>query len=142
MEYDSSTTILRRCNSTPASHAPPSLRHLDVLSYTSLKDLIPSSAVNSPGPTHIPIRNRLVKRAAWAYLHPSSASPSSPSGPTFLRRLSSFIFRRLLPAATRFFNRLLRSITSYVRNHSPFLFFLNIILLSKLIISSSHISYN
>lgn len=50
-------------------------------SYTSLKDLLPSMAVNSPtassaAGSDLGIRNRLVKQAAWAYLQPS-ASPSS-----------------------------------------------------------------
>ncbi|GFP88170.1 hypothetical protein PHJA_000960700 [Phtheirospermum japonicum] len=64
-------------------------------SYTSLKDLLPTVAVNSPKPnlTHqaqpgsdICIRNRLVKQAAWAYLQPMSTSPSS-TGDNFFHRL-------------------------------------------------------
>ncbi|XP_038701390.1 uncharacterized protein LOC119998202 [Tripterygium wilfordii] len=56
------------------------------LSYTSLKDLLPSNsaAINSPTATaaasslyEISIRNRLVKYAAWAYLQPMSSSPNS-----------------------------------------------------------------
>ncbi|KAL1566115.1 hypothetical protein AAHA92_01758 [Salvia divinorum] len=61
-------------------------------SYTSLKDLLPTAAVNSPRPSSahggsdIGIRNRLVKQAAWAYLQPMSASPRS-AGVGFLRRV-------------------------------------------------------
>ncbi|CAA3017872.1 Hypothetical predicted protein, partial [Olea europaea subsp. europaea] len=52
-------------------------------------------AVNSPRPSSphqaqlgpdICIRNRLVKQAAWAYLHPMSISPDS-AGKGFLHRL-------------------------------------------------------
>ncbi|KAH6797557.1 hypothetical protein C2S52_022111 [Perilla frutescens var. hirtella] len=64
-------------------------------SYTSLKDLLPAAAVNSPRPSSAPlgqggsdicIRNRLVKQAAWAYLQPMSTSPRSADG-SFLRRI-------------------------------------------------------
>ncbi|CAN4113983.1 unnamed protein product [Withania somnifera] len=54
-------------------------------SYTSLRDLLPPAAVNSPG-SEISIRNRLVKQAAWAYLQPMSTSPDS-SGRSLFRRL-------------------------------------------------------
>ncbi|CAI9760864.1 unnamed protein product [Fraxinus pennsylvanica] len=63
--------------------------------YTSLKDLLPSVAVNSPRPSvphqvqlgsGICIRNRLVKQAAWAYLQPMSTSPDS-AGNGFLHRV-------------------------------------------------------
>ncbi|KAH6768653.1 hypothetical protein C2S52_007491 [Perilla frutescens var. hirtella] len=49
---------------------------LDSLSYTSLKDLIPSSSPSSvASPTggswrEIPIKDPLVQHAAWAYLQP------------------------------------------------------------------------
>lgn len=69
------------------------------VSYTSLRDLLPLAAVNSPRPlatasngqsgSEISIRNRLVKQAAWAYLQPMSTSPDS-SG----RRLFSRLFFR------------------------------------------------
>ncbi|KAL1541420.1 hypothetical protein AAHA92_25644 [Salvia divinorum] len=61
-------------------------------SYTSLKDLLPTTAVNSPRPSSaqggsdICIRNRLVKQAAWAYLQPMSTSSGSAGG-GFLRRM-------------------------------------------------------
>ena len=64
-------------------------------SYTSLKDLMPSAAVNSPKPisaslaqlgSDISIRNRLVKQAAWAYLQPMSTSPGA-TGDGFLQHL-------------------------------------------------------
>ncbi|KAL0333521.1 UNVERIFIED_CONTAM: hypothetical protein Sangu_1508300 [Sesamum angustifolium] len=74
------------------------------LSYTSLKDLLPLAAVNSPKPnsvhqaqpgSDICIRNRLVKQAAWAYLQPMSASPGSSS---------SNFFHRLWPRVAAFFD--------------------------------------
>nr|XP_011467253.1 PREDICTED: uncharacterized protein LOC105352291 [Fragaria vesca subsp. vesca] len=102
---------------TTPRHRPPQL-DLEFLSlkssesYTSLKDLLPSSsfaAVQSPTPNsattgyQISIRNRLVKQAAWAYLQPMS-STSGPSGPHLLRRVwlkcstcLSRILHRLLP---------------------------------------------
>ncbi|KAL0344831.1 UNVERIFIED_CONTAM: hypothetical protein Sradi_4314400 [Sesamum radiatum] len=74
------------------------------LSYTSLKDLLPLVAVNSPKTnsvhqvqpgSDICIRNRLVKQAAWAYLQPMSASPGSSS---------SNFFHRLWPRVAAFFD--------------------------------------
>ncbi|XP_009763678.1 uncharacterized protein [Nicotiana sylvestris] len=69
------------------------------VSYTSLRDILPPSAVNSPRPmtsphqgqsgSEISIRNRLVKQAAWAYLQPMSTSPDS-SGRSLFRR--TFLF--------------------------------------------------
>ncbi|XXG62574.1 hypothetical protein AAC387_Pa05g0905 [Persea americana] len=63
-------------------------------SYTSLKDILPTSpGIQSPTASQIcqeiSIRNRLVKQAAWAYLQPMASSPgSSSSGPhQFLRRI-------------------------------------------------------
>ncbi|KAG6403864.1 hypothetical protein SASPL_136098 [Salvia splendens] len=113
--------ILRRRSSIPSSIvvAPPKLNllhhhssstttsattssssdYLELLSikpnprsYTSLKDLLPTTAVNSPRPSSaqagsdICIRNRLVKQAAWAYLQPMSTASGSVDG-GFLRRM-------------------------------------------------------
>lgn len=73
-------------------------------SYTSLKDLMPSAAVNSPKPHSAPlaqlgsdisIRNRLVKQAAWAYLQPMSTSPGA-TGDGF--------FHHLWPRVSAFFD--------------------------------------
>ncbi|KAK6946473.1 hypothetical protein RJ641_014017 [Dillenia turbinata] len=56
---------------------------LQTLSYTSLKDLLPASPpVGTPSPPNgswheIPIKNPLVKHAAWAYLQPMSTSRES-----------------------------------------------------------------
>ncbi|KAF8395447.1 hypothetical protein HHK36_019393 [Tetracentron sinense] len=153
---------LRRRNSIPSSvlptklHLPakpksssfpytngdkPSLSTVDFellslrsLSYTSLKDLIPSSpgpGIQSPtGPAsqsgyEISIRNRLVKQAAWAYLQPMSASSSS-SGGHFFRRMwvkfsgeyimnpinacLEFINLHVIPAIIRAFDMLLGAI--------------------------------
>ncbi|KAI3867823.1 hypothetical protein MKW92_020748 [Papaver armeniacum] len=100
--------------------------------YTSLKDLMPYSlsAVQSPTGSmiqpcyEIPIRNRLVKQAAWAYLQPMSSSPGS-SGNSIKRMWFRFvnqyvknpinacldyIKRRLIPMVSRVFNRLIGSI--------------------------------
>ncbi|KAL3755570.1 hypothetical protein ACJRO7_002599 [Eucalyptus globulus] len=91
-------------NGTSASHPPLppplDLSGHDFPSYTTLRDLLPPSpAASSPAaaaaasPTsaassshEISIRNRLVNRAAWAYLRPMSASPRC-DGPHLLRRL-------------------------------------------------------
>ncbi|XP_019186411.1 PREDICTED: uncharacterized protein LOC109181112 [Ipomoea nil] len=98
--------------------------------YTSLKDILPAAAVNSPRPmtpgshhgSEILIRNRLVKQAAWAYLQPMSTSPDS-SGGSFLRRLCirfsgnapvvallDFVDRHILLPLTRAVDWLLRAI--------------------------------
>ncbi|KAK6916759.1 hypothetical protein RJ641_019620 [Dillenia turbinata] len=59
---------------------------LQTLSYTSLKDLLPASPpMGIPSPPYtrhgswheIPIKNPLVKHAAWAYLQPMSTSQVS-----------------------------------------------------------------
>lgn len=77
-------------------------------SYTSLKDLLPSSSTSTTVSINSPsIRNRLVKQAAWAYLQPMSASPSTTSGPSYFRH---FFFRRLIPAINRILHRILRAI--------------------------------
>ncbi|EXC01930.1 hypothetical protein L484_018844 [Morus notabilis] len=103
-------------------------------SYTSLKDLLPSSpsagggGINSPtsasasAASEISIRNRLVKQAAWAYLQPMSSSPSS-TGPRFLRRLwlrfssqnvvascLAFINSHVIPSLSRAVDHLLRAL--------------------------------
>ncbi|KAK4419441.1 hypothetical protein Salat_2357000 [Sesamum alatum] len=62
-------------------------------SYSSLKDILPSVAVNSPQPKaaqpgpDICIRNRLVKQAAWAYLQPTMSSSLGSTGGNFFHRL-------------------------------------------------------
>ncbi|KFK37772.1 hypothetical protein AALP_AA3G027600 [Arabis alpina] len=71
----------------------------DVLSsYTSLKDILPSTSTTVDSPAVFsavsmagPIRNRLVKQAACSYLQPSTPTP--PSNPSFLSRVSSSLFR-------------------------------------------------
>lgn len=97
------------------------------LSYTSLKDLLPSPAVQSPTSSapaaatagggsgyEISIRNRLVKQAAWAYLQPMSTSPDSSSAGRHLlhriwARISGFL-RFFSRALTRAFDRVLRAV--------------------------------
>ncbi|XP_052199542.1 uncharacterized protein LOC127806353 [Diospyros lotus] len=78
-----SASFSNGCGGSSAA-SPPDLALITMIgpfSYTSLKDLLPSMAVNSPtassaAGSDLGIRNRLVKQAAWAYLQPS-ASPSS-----------------------------------------------------------------
>ncbi|CAA3021278.1 Hypothetical predicted protein [Olea europaea subsp. europaea] len=97
----------------PASH-----------SYTSLKDLLPSVAVNSPRPSvshqaqlgsDICIRNRLVKQAAWAYLQPMSTSPDSAGNGfphlVWLRVAAFFDFvsRQIVRVLTRALDWILRT---------------------------------
>ncbi|KAK6231913.1 hypothetical protein QQP08_017713 [Theobroma cacao] len=130
---------LQTANSLPNGSASSSPFDLELISlktslasYTSLKDILPSSAVAINSPTaagsatnsgyEISIRNRLVKQAAWAYLQPMSASPDS-SGPHFFRRIwlrfssqnpiSSclrFFQLKLLPGLTRVVDLILRYI--------------------------------
>ncbi|XVF07569.1 hypothetical protein REPUB_Repub06bG0150700 [Reevesia pubescens] len=71
-------------------------------SYTSLKDILPSSAVAICSPTaagsvtnsgyEISIRNRLVKQAAWAYLQVSL--PRFLRTPLFRSALASVLFSK------------------------------------------------
>ncbi|KAK7244845.1 hypothetical protein RIF29_39673 [Crotalaria pallida] len=103
------------------NHSPP----LSTTSYTSLRDMLPptaAAAINSPTATssgyEIPIRNHLVKQAAWAYLQPMSASPTSSSSssavPHFLRRLCrrffTFVKHHLIPALSQVFRRIFNAI--------------------------------
>ncbi|THG12097.1 uncharacterized protein LOC114277283 [Camellia sinensis] len=123
----SSTTSSANSSSQPFFE----LISIKPLSYTSLKDLLPSSAVNSPTSSapaqsgyEISIRNRLVKQAAWAYLQPMSTSPGS-GGRHFLCRfrskISSYLLnnpftsflRFLSRSISRAFDHLLRFIRSF-----------------------------
>ncbi|XP_059645974.1 uncharacterized protein LOC132289551 [Cornus florida] len=125
------TTSSSSASSSSSSQSFPTvdfeLISIKPLSYTSLKDVLPSTAVNSPtvqSGYEISIRNRLVKQAAWAYLRPMSISPDSSSR-HFLHRLWASISGRLrlkataflslinchiLPTLSRTFDRLLRAI--------------------------------
>ncbi|GFQ02949.1 hypothetical protein PHJA_002438700 [Phtheirospermum japonicum] len=92
----------RKCISASISAFPTKNTEIDNLelqlikpalhSYSSLRDILPSSAVDSPKPkaatpgSDIRIRNRLVKQAALAYLQPMSTAPGSTGG-DFFRRL-------------------------------------------------------
>ncbi|KAK4371792.1 hypothetical protein RND71_007176 [Anisodus tanguticus] len=102
------------------------------VSYTSLRDLLPPAAVNSPRPmtpvshgqsgSEISIRNRLVKQAAWAYLQPMSTSPDSSGRSLFSRLffrspvnnpvagLIEFVDRHIFAPLTRALDWLLRAI--------------------------------
>lgn len=98
--------------------------------YTSLRDILRPS-LSPPPPTspagsssqawsEIPIRNRLVKQAAWAYLQPMAASPESSGNDLFgrcwdlagdiRRNLAAdlmFFRQRVWPAISRAFGWLL-----------------------------------
>ncbi|KAK4801189.1 hypothetical protein SAY86_021676 [Trapa natans] len=85
-------------NSAAATHLKGSPALSSSLAYTSLRDILPtlsSPTIKSPTAAasasgrssyEIPIRNRLVKQAAWAYLRPVSASADS-SGSSLVQRL-------------------------------------------------------
>ncbi|KAL7133624.1 hypothetical protein ABFS83_12G154400 [Erythranthe nasuta] len=105
-QNSSSTTTSTTSPSSSSSSPPDDLEALikpTSQNYTSLRDLLPSVAVNSPRPnsgyqtpgSDICIRNRLVKQAAWAYLQPMSTSPGSAGGN---------FFNRLCPPVAAFFD--------------------------------------
>lgn len=85
------------------------------VSYTSLRDLLPLVAVNSPRPlatasngqsgSEISIRNRLVKQAAWAYLQPMSTSPDSSGRSLFSRLLFRFPVNNPVVGVIEFIDR-------------------------------------
>ncbi|KAI3747120.1 hypothetical protein L6452_09567 [Arctium lappa] len=127
-------STLRRRNSigpssTYTTHDHPSssssysadfeLLSLKPASYTSLRDILPytPAVVQSPKVSsfaarsgyEIPIRNRLVKQAAWAYLRPMSTSPDS-GGSTVFHRLWNRFSDACLRLVNQIFDCLLRSI--------------------------------
>jgi hypothetical protein len=97
-------------HSQPHSHSPSFLVHngfassefpiadiemisMEAITYTSLRDLLPSSPPSVMSPTHnsswydeIPIKNPLVKHAALAYLQPMS-TPAETGNKGFFGRL-------------------------------------------------------
>jgi len=167
----SSTTLSPILSSSSSSSSSQNqtpkiqLLNLDSLSvqtptYTSLRDVLPYSgaAVNSPAANHyhVPIRNRLVKQAAWAYLQPMSTSPSGgPSGPNFFRRnplatCLSFIYHHILPSLTRTLHRILHIFPCFLPvilwYHNNFYYYthffsLNIQKLTFLLIANVYIIY-
>ncbi|XP_027177386.1 uncharacterized protein LOC113776433 [Coffea eugenioides] len=98
----SSNSISATPTSSSSTSTSSSLVDFDFISikpvsYISLRDLLPSTPVNSPKPnspaqtgSDISIKNRLVKQAAWAYLQPMSTCPDS-SARNFLHRLWSHL---------------------------------------------------
>ncbi|KAK9164597.1 hypothetical protein Syun_005499 [Stephania yunnanensis] len=102
------------------------------MSYTSLKDLAPSSPPPATG--EIPIKNRLVKQAAWAYLQPMSPADAfmESRDRSFFRRLGlsfsgncvaargggCFLFMKggVFPAIGRAFGRVFRAVTRQMMN--------------------------
>ncbi|EYU18100.1 hypothetical protein ABFS82_10G059700 [Erythranthe guttata] len=77
-------------HSIPTVQSPSSLsaddlelRPIKTHKYSSLRDLLPQSPVNSPAALARPdirIRNRLVEQAACAYLRPASITPDFDGG--------------------------------------------------------------
>ncbi|KAL2900077.1 Asparagine--tRNA ligase [Bienertia sinuspersici] len=142
MALESTTTIKRRNTVPPTSVLIPHRKlktapfdyelvvSLKSDSYTSLKDILPStpaSSILSPTPAialagvsssssgsgyEISIRNRLVKQAAWAYLQPALllSSPSSSSrhlcffSADHLRQLFAQVRRALSETLTRVYD--------------------------------------
>ncbi|XP_009617376.1 uncharacterized protein [Nicotiana tomentosiformis] len=103
-QTSASTTITTTATSSSSSLTNSAsddfeLFSIKPVSYTSLRDILPPLAFNSPRPmtsphqgqsgSEISIRNRLVKQAAWAYLQPMSTSPDS-SGRGLFGRLFFF----------------------------------------------------
>lgn len=96
----STTTSSTTTSSTISSSADYELVSLKPPSYTSLRDILPSTTtfIQSPKPPsfnsnsnyQISIRNRLVKQAAWAYLQPMSTSPGSAASTVFHRLWNRF----------------------------------------------------
>lgn len=116
-----------RTNGNGVVSSPPLAFGLASLeAYTSLKDILPSTAVNSPtaasSASRNLFRNRLVQQAAWAYLQPMSSSPDSSSQHFLLRFWMQFSTRnpitscirfvnlRVIPSITEAFDRILRAI--------------------------------
>jgi hypothetical protein len=94
--------------------------------------LSPKAAVNSPTASsaninsgyEIPIRNRLVKQAAWAYLQPMSSTVENSSAPNFLSRIFHRLssdnplvdcFSSLVSGFTRIFCRIFHTFSGQVR---------------------------
>ncbi|KAL4578294.1 hypothetical protein LXL04_014415 [Taraxacum kok-saghyz] len=95
LHYPSSSTMTTTMSSSLSSSPDFELVSLKPASYTSLRDIllstaavvqspkVPSSAAHSG--YEISIRNRLVKQAAWAYLQPMSTSRDSGGSTVFHR---------------------------------------------------------
>ncbi|GMJ13945.1 hypothetical protein like AT5G06280 [Hibiscus trionum] len=123
---------LQIATSLPKGSAAPSPLDLELISlkasfvsYTSLRDILPSPAVAINSPTaagsasnsgyEISIRNRLVKQAAWAYLQPMSAYPDTSGHHIFRRLWLRFSSQNPISACLRFFNlKLLPGLTRLV----------------------------
>ncbi|MFS8008807.1 hypothetical protein Hanom_Chr14g01277211 [Helianthus anomalus] len=111
----SSSTLSSSSSSASASSADYELVSMKPASYTSLRDILPNTVVQSPklpsfavnSGYEISIRNRLVKQAAWAYLQPMSSSPGGGGSTVFHRVWNRFsdVFVRIV---TRMFDCFLR----------------------------------
>ncbi|KAK1410981.1 hypothetical protein QVD17_37524 [Tagetes erecta] len=115
----SSLTTTTTTSSSASSSADYELVSLKPPSYTSLRDILPSTTttfINSPKPPsftsnstyEISIRNRLVKQAAWAYLQPMSTSPGSPGSTVFHR-----LWNRLSVAVLQLITHICSCFVSY-----------------------------
>ncbi|KAF5768646.1 hypothetical protein HanRHA438_Chr14g0649221 [Helianthus annuus] len=111
----SSYTTLTSSSTLSSSSADYELVSMKPASYTSLRDILPNTVVQSPklpsfavnSGYEISIRNRLVKQAAWAYLQPMSSSPGGGGSTVFHRVWNQFsdVFIRIM---TRMFDCFLR----------------------------------
>ncbi|KAJ0694968.1 hypothetical protein HanPI659440_Chr15g0614851 [Helianthus annuus] len=105
--------------SSSSSPADFELVSLKPVSYTSLRDILPTTAASVQSPKvpsfvvhpgyEISIRNRLVKQAAWAYLQPVSISPDS-DGTTIFHRLWTRFSDAFVRLATGICDCFLRSV--------------------------------
>ncbi|KAM0007977.1 hypothetical protein Hdeb2414_s0125g00804721 [Helianthus debilis subsp. tardiflorus] len=109
------TTLTSSSTLSSSSSADYELVSMEPASYTSLRDILPNTIVQSPklpsfavnSGYEISIRNRLVKQAAWAYLQPMSSSPGGGGSTVFHRVWNRFsdVFIRIM---TRMFDCFLR----------------------------------
>ncbi|OVA15965.1 hypothetical protein BVC80_1823g20 [Macleaya cordata] len=77
-EISSSLIITNNDELKPLSNGEVQFsKHFPSITYTSLRDMLPPPLSTGQSFHEIPIKNRLVKQAAWAYLQPMSNSPES-----------------------------------------------------------------
>lgn len=89
LNAQASTFLIASTTDFPFPSSILEMVSLRPLTYTSLKDILPPSPAGISATQswkEIPIKNRLVKQAAWAYLQPMS-SPRQPDCRSFLQML-------------------------------------------------------